>query len=284
MIIAGITSFIYFTGNLKSELPQRFTSISSNEWDRIDIEHCGYADADEFIKDADTYFNQIGEFVHGEKWPDYFKETYDNTLIKFSFTEGISNAQNGLNVIRLKVLFFQYNLAPTAHEITHIVLQNSSQSLSEGFANYCQEKFGKNPTVQNFGIDIYAFSKLYKGEKFDDVKGTIGEGGIGVTLDDEFRPVFYNLSHSFVKYLIDTYGEEKFLELYKMPFSIDIYETVYSKNLSTLKEEWLTFIDSYDVTITKSDVRESINQTFLDHGMTNEMANQISDSMVSILD
>ena len=62
-------------------------------------------------------------------------------------------------------------------------------------------------------------------------------------------PLSYTVAGSFVRFLVDTYGIEKF----KHVFPTGNFEKIYNKNLATLDQEWQAFLD--EIPLTDRDLR-----------------------------
>jgi hypothetical protein len=152
--------------------------------------------------------------------------------------------------------------AGIAHELTHYFFPNGNRMLAEGLAVYLQ--------AENFSLDVYPnFGKRIH-EKLScdlsDVLATIDLASLdkimtpaAPTLDvDVGAPpakiqAAYVVAGSFTKYLIETYGMEKFRDLYtRTPFEPgrhiprtkdrDDWMDVYQRSLSDLEREWKAII------------------------------------------
>jgi hypothetical protein len=127
----------------------------------------------------------------------------------------------------------------TAH-VLHLPYAAADITLLEGFANWASLRYWSD--WQGF-------------PSFDDAVRTYLADGRSVPLDDPpadctiaGRDVIYNERASFVGFLIDRYGMDRFLEASdtavptqraNTPFIAD-YERVYGKPLAVLLDEWLT--------------------------------------------
>ena len=70
----------------------------------------------------------------------------------------------------------------------------------------------------------------------------------------------YNQSNSFVTYLIDTYGIEKFEQIYNEKELDKKIEQVYGKNIDELEKEWIAIINSQtDLTTNEKLVNDLYN-------------------------
>ena len=115
--------------------------------------------------------------------------------------------------------------ADIVHELAHVFFPNGNRMLAEGLAVYLQQKLGGNPAYPNFGkdldqsvrellphlgpdglaqIDLPAFDAI---STPDDLSVKIGE-----SWHDESAT--YLIAGSFVKFLIESFGPDRFYQLY----------------------------------------------------------------------
>ncbi|MFJ7983087.1 peptidase MA family metallohydrolase [Lysinibacillus xylanilyticus] len=143
---------------------------------------------------------------------------------------------------------------PLVHEMTHSLLgygENFKKSsgygyfTQEGFASYMENKYGKGDSnshlfVKSF-IDsnkLIPISKLIDPTQDDTYFRPDPTSQTGATL----MSMSYIHSASFIKYLIDTYGLEKFEKLYNKKNVAKKIEEVYGKNISEIESDWVGFI------------------------------------------
>ncbi len=130
-----------------------------------------------------------------------------------------------------------------AHEITHLLAPSSghpSRYLDEGLAVYVQEKFGEEhggrpyPTM---GHDLHEETKRYALRNGGYVSmrnvDNLRRGGNRLV-----RSLAYLQEGSFVRFLIEKHGLQRFMSLYEG----GLYRTVYGKELREMEEEWHTFV------------------------------------------
>lgn len=123
------------------------------------------------------------------------------------------------------------------HELTHIFSANWSNSpnivLTEGIAEYFESLYNEKDIdkiarleTKNNNVSVLTLSKIYTNEWDNDYGYS------------------YKVAGSFVKYLIDTYGIEKFEEMYKdkyVDFEVG-FEQVYERKLHDVEKAWLAKI------------------------------------------
>jgi hypothetical protein len=138
------------------------------------------------------------------------------------------------------------------HETVHILMGpygNPPALFNEGFATYMSERLGAKALKSLSGgeFSIYERCRELKAKKeLWELKELIGFTEIGSM---ETRPsVAYPQAASFVKFLIDKYGQDKFLRAYKdlrnsddkdvQQQNIKSLEQIYGESLAELKSEW----------------------------------------------
>jgi hypothetical protein len=237
-------------------IPVRFTSrMSDDVWASANMEHSRFQTVEDFIAQADLYITAISEFVSGEDWFERYRRNDNIAHIEYRLTDGISRvtvANNGYQVnVYLRQQVFEHDLAPIAHEISHVIVpfNNRSLSLNEGLASYIQHKFGQNPSLFNWGIDPHILANLfftYAEEAYNTIFPVIGTKSPlqNEFINGELRQIFYVLSHSFAKYLIDTFGIENFMNLHESNDLINDYYTFYGKSFEEIKSEWHNVLES----------------------------------------
>ena len=246
---------------IEKESPEIFTSMTDDIWNSADMEHSGFSNKDDFLTETKYYIAAISDFTSRKD------KTYK---IEYKFTDGVSMAYSSSNVIELKKDLFEHALAPIAHETTHIVCPNkNSTSLSEGFAEYCQDIFGKNPSPQSYGLDADAWTNYLldsSPDSFEILFPDIGNSGIKDTfIYNELRQFFYLLSSSFVKYLINSYGIDNFMLLYESDNLKNDYDNIYEKPFDDLKAEWRQYIENYSEPISAQNLQDYLYELYTSH-------------------
>ncbi|MGE7674308.1 hypothetical protein ACQKMV_12100 [Lysinibacillus sp. NPDC094403] len=155
---------------------------------------------------------------------------------------------------------------PLVHELTHSVVgygNNFDKSrgyfTQEGFATYMEDKYGKNESYSHKLMKYYIDSN-----KFIPISKLIDPN----QADSYFRPALKNQkeytlqwmsyihSASFITYLIDTYGLEKFEQLYNEDDLAKKVEELYGKNISEIENDWVVFIKKSQKELTYDDKRK----------------------------
>ncbi len=173
--------------------------------------------------------NKLLTIIHVDK--------YDNQLIYFlvesrkRMKELIGDEINAGAIPRQNAVYAVYGEvnATGMHEFNHIIVHNlwgnpSSKWMSEGFAVYSDDNW--------YSYNLHPLSKyLLEKNKIISLK----------LLSENFNSyddrISYPLSGSFVKYIIEKYGYEKFRELWEE--GDDAFAKIYERSLSELEKEWI---------------------------------------------
>jgi hypothetical protein len=180
--------------------------------------------------------------------------------------------------------------AAITHELVHVSFPNGNRFLAEGLAVYLQAAIGSNPAFPNFGKplhdralellremipgfvdrDLRSLEQLRLSE-LDEIATPlpltlrVGQEFYGEEPRGQAR--IYSIVGSFVQFLIETRGTEKFGALYEqtplLPLARnagapDRWRNVYDFSLSDLEEEWKSMIVGAHASAEKSfDNREN---------------------------
>src|SRR6185503_12243032 len=103
--------------------------------------------------------------------------------------------------------------SPILHELVHVYAPNQNRFLAEGLAVYAHHLLKGAPGFPNFGEDLHRLARDVAArvsiEKLDTIPTPTPPAASG--LDER---VYYVAAGSFVGYLVETWGIDKFRELY----------------------------------------------------------------------
>jgi tetratricopeptide (TPR) repeat protein len=150
---------------------------------------------------------------------------------------------------------FDIGLDPVKNKVYTIynLFERSIDSPGIGFLMFYR-LWGYAPPVLAEGVGGYFSLSHHFTKKLITKKMWIPLGELLITRDYRKQPkdVAFWESCSFVRFLIKTYNLDKFKTLYAKSTDLTLNQTigeVYQKNLATLEEEWLSFLESYQDTI-----------------------------------
>jgi hypothetical protein len=139
------------------------------------------------------------------------------------------------------------NQAASIHEMIHVYAPNANRMLAEGLAVYGHEHLGGNAAYPTFGKDLHRVAAASAGK---DVLLKLERAATPAALEDISKDG-EALSGSFVRFLIEKHGMEKFRALYDLtPLmrmkreagAVERWQTIYGQPLDALVDGWLAAI------------------------------------------
>lgn len=254
------------------------------DWDSFDHTHSSFQTPEELLNYVKEGANEIAHLVGRSNWMDQYKvkQLRFATITSTSFSSTATRP-----TINLNTNWLGYNMAPIYHELTHIICPNrTSRSLREGLCSYTQSALGGMPCNFTYGMDphIITANLICRNDKADKVIASIGSfDHYSPYGSGEMRACFYTASHSFAAYLIDSYGMDVFMNLYTSA-NEDAYHTYYGKSHAEIHAEWLRFLETnYASDFSREDYETYLYATLVEHGWSEELANQATPSITSLL-
>jgi hypothetical protein len=137
--------------------------------------------------------------------------------------------------------------AATVHEMIHVYAPNANRFLAEGLAVYGHDLLGGPPAYPNFGKSL------------DEIAGRSANHELVIALERTPTPNALEsvskegeaIAGSFVKFLIERHGMDKFRTLYALtplapmqrdPGASARWQQVYSQSFETIMDAWLTML------------------------------------------
>ncbi|MEC9488071.1 MAG: hypothetical protein UMV23_01080 [Halanaerobium sp.] len=237
-------------------LQSKYVMIEEEEWEKLAGLSPRITDSEAFLAELDTYVEQVSDFLGKPS----VLESYSSNKIKIVVWQLDSSAKFG--TLHLNEIEVKNDLAPIAHQMTHMIsTMTKIRWLGEGLAQYLQGEFGKNPPMLTGDAPVDQLAKEFVETRpemipvlgtadtmteisFNVFNDKVEEDGIRYT-----RAGAFILSYSFSKYLIENYGKEKFLQIYRtnVVFGLeDEYQTIFGKSLDDLRNEWLDYLDTLE--------------------------------------
>jgi hypothetical protein len=182
--------------------------------------------------------------------------------------------------------------AAIAHELTHVFFPNGNRFLAEGLAVHVQDRIGENPAFPNFGRPLHELVRerlhemvpeLVPGDlqslrqiRLAELDAIATPSPLTLKVGQDFygeeprgQARIYPIAGSFVRFLVETRGMEKFRRLYERtplaPLAQDAgsperWRDVYGASLAALELEWESLILN---TTTPSSLHSNFNR---EHG------------------
>ncbi|MEW8985104.1 MAG: hypothetical protein AB2388_25785 [Bacillus anthracis] len=144
---------------------------------------------------------------------------------------------------------------PIVHELSHILLgygenfDSSSGFLTqEGIAEYFEQKYGTNNVTPHHSHMRFLkqYNKVYPLTLLASTENSTDLFRPNMSSEDGYKiqHIAYVQAGSFISYLIEAYGMEKFESIYNEQNLADTIETIYGKSLLKLEDEWLMFFEN----------------------------------------
>jgi hypothetical protein len=164
--------------------------------------------------------------------------------------------------------------AAIAHELTHVYFPNGNRFLAEGLAVYLQAEIGGNPAFPNFGRPLHqlvgellqemvpefvpANPQSHNCTQLSELDEIATPSPLTLKIGQDFygeeprgQARIYPIAGSFVQFLIETRGMEKFGALYSQTPLVSLVQTagtpdrwcsIYGISLTELEQEWKSLI------------------------------------------
>jgi hypothetical protein len=164
--------------------------------------------------------------------------------------------------------------AAITHELVHVLFPNGNRFLAEGLAVHLQAAIGGNPAFPNFGKPLHDRARELLQEiipgfldrdpksleqlQLSELDEIATPNPLTLRVGQEFygeeprgQTRIYSIVGSFVQFLIETRGTEKFVALYEqtplLPFARNVgasdrWRNAYDVSLSDLEKEWKSMI------------------------------------------
>jgi hypothetical protein len=245
---------------------------------------------DQFKADFHREAVQLEEWAAARGWPAPSLPNLQVTVSdQFKISKALVPAWNGrAGHMEFPSWRVASRKAAIAHELVHVFFPNGNRFLAEGLAVYLQAEIGGNPAFPNFGRPLHELVRKLLHEmipKFSpghpdslaqlhlaDLDTIATPSPLELKVGEDFygeeprgQAHLYPMAGSFVQFLIETRGLEKFRALYERTPLVPFEQTagarerwlgVYGLSLAELEGEWKSLIvglDSASVTETMGD-------------------------------
>lgn len=239
-------------------------------WQMTDLGYAEFQNQEEFEK---KFYEAVEKIIEITGYKDWYKQynpdmQYARVLIKIADMGYISvggkcdrpseDTTKGIfTTIYLDKKMIAVGGQILAHELTHFLCGTSfSFSLADGLAEYCDRAVtGRSSNYSSYPIDDYlkAMEILYQEQEefqekiWHEVMDSVGRAGQFYPYEnDSLRsPLWYAYSESFVSWMIQTYGMENVMDLYREGASETDYEWLEEGGFDAVKEKWYDYYDQY---------------------------------------
>jgi len=245
-LVCIIFSFLFFMINSCTSDSSKAVTIEQPSYIEIDGKNAnffietGYLNNDEI----DSIINRVEQGIVDLQ--QYFGESFLRYNTSQRKLHVYIQSGEGPSHMRAGAIFLFYvkdHKCPYIHETVHALLgQNQIKWLEDGIAVFLNDYFHSDPSFPNFGVNLDRFS----------LKVINSENSYLLSLDNSYfsfvsgmsdkrvfeRRAVYILSGSFIKYLIEKYGKDRFLKAY-ISFN---FEESFGMKIDDLKAQWVEYL------------------------------------------
>lgn len=268
-------------------------------WNDVDLTYLPFKNQSEFESTVRDYIKGITEYTGCEDWYLEYGENVEKCVITFKLLENISvgsfdNAGAKTDLIRkfsnseisTTITFsksrFESGMPFLPHELTHMIFNTvSSQSMCEGLCEYFNRKYaGENS--EYFYVKCKSVNDFQKGyseilinsignetaREYENLKAAVMdsvgrmEKGYPYAFSSTESSIWFALSESFVEYLIEQYGIEKFMDFYKKAETEEDYRMLESEGYDKIKENWIKIYNEYESEIDYEEYKKDVEDFF----------------------
>lgn len=224
-----------------------FTSISSEHFNLYTFDgHLSEETKLDFLKERESAYRKITDFFEIKTDLSVNIFLFGNEQIKYNIT-GHKGLGWGFDNNIVEVFNDSIRIDPY-HELVHVIgytINKPPALIDEGTAVYLSQLYGDKAFSRLIGFPTKSINEilllLSKNENVLTISNILSYDEIGnsknATLD-------YCISASFVEFLINKYGKQKFLELYKSLLNVNsdknkmMFEKTYREKFNQIENEW----------------------------------------------
>lgn len=224
-----------------------FTSISSEHFDLYTFDgHLNEQKRLDFLNKRESAYQEISDFFELKKSLAINIFLFENQQLKYNRT-GHKGLGWGFDNNIVEVFNDSIRIDPY-HELAHVLgytLNKPPALIDEGTAVYLSQLYGNNAFSRFMGYPTKnineIFSLLNNNEELTKLSTLLSYDEIG---NSKNATIDYCQSASFVEFLINKFGKQKFLELYKSLSNAKntknemIFEKIYHLEFDQIEYEW----------------------------------------------
>jgi hypothetical protein len=203
------------------------------------LKYVSQSDIDRVRKEAEIALNSIPPILGVE-----FNKKIKIRIVK---QKGECRIEWVNRSILLPVWHVNNKIAPIVQLISSVIVMPTQWSVVYdevyriGLGVFFQEKFGEDKSFYNYDTPDLSIHDLVRINR----DNLIPLNWLKYKRKGYWEPEIVKLgfieSGSFVSFLYEKYGDQKFKELYKTGFQVN-YKKIYGKNLQELEKEWLSYV------------------------------------------
>ena len=279
----------------KSGISIEFTYYE-DYWKKYDLTNAVYKTQEEYENAVRKYIDEIAILVNKQNWYAQYSgmntlclELHINDLESVSVQGGVLSYKESTKrstctyELYLSNEMFKNNRSQLAQAISNLVLTKKHGELNDvekGLTEYIQNSLGMGIASVNYGVDIHnyliAYTKIKQDDKYNKASMDSAREGLGkistytnyIGTHDKYKlndEVVYKFNeykvlcyHSFVDYLVQTYGFESVLKIAD-GYDDSIYNMFSPNGLKGLLEDWKNFLENYNGKMTWDEIDANIS-------------------------
>lgn len=233
-MLVTLLVLLYTAGVSAEMIESRYAMVDRADWNQYDGGINRFDNVESFLTEMDMAIEQICCYIHMQI--DY--------KITFKFVPTGSYVHLISPRVYLNIEDFQHDCIPYVYLLSNCIVRDqvSNSGLQGAFAYIMQDLYGKQPGEISKGFPIHSVAAIAADyltlENTQQVAST-DENILEFSYSE--RTDYYILTQSFIQYLIDQYGIEKFLAYYQHSIQ-ETYQSVFGKSLEQLKDDWIKFL------------------------------------------
>jgi len=217
---------------IAQDISSKYFTMKLSDWARVDSSKTKYTPS-AILDEADTYYKEINQYLFHID-PIELDRKIAVSIVPRGQVGGSNWAQN--RHIYINAGNVETGFLPLAHEITHTILCCSSlQGYSEGLADYFQNMF--TPYDKQYFF--------YKGNSHQKLKVLwthySDENNVSQIIGGYLHNGIYTEAESLVKYLIDRFGVDIFIQYFNGG-GYKSYVEVFGVSEEQIQKEWTAFV------------------------------------------
>ena len=226
-----------------------------DEWDKMDRHAMKYPEISDYLKFCYETIQFIEKKTGRYDWMDRLSNRAKDgkAILLIVFENGITSYTNpDEGSIYLDYYMMESGMSWIEHELTHMIMGECSEgTLSEGMASYIGEGLLGAEQSITYGLDPDIFVQnemLFEEhkERYAEVMEVVGNAKDPNIKRTEYGQTIYAAGHSYVKYLVNTYGMDKFNIIYDAGGSAEAYESITGNAMTEVKSDWLEYLKQFD--------------------------------------
>lgn len=265
--------------------------------DEVDFTYLPFKNQSEFENTIRDYIKGMTKYTGCEDWYLEYGDDIEECAITFKFDSISFGSYDNLGgktdpvrkisdnkvstTITLNRSHFESGRTHLAHELTHMIFGATfSQPICEGLCDYLSRKYeGEKssyfslkcntvndilkgyyePTIREY----YSQEELREYELYKyELMNSIASMGTGYSygLSGSEASIWFNFSESFVGYLIEEYGIEKFMDFYKYAETEEDYVMLDPEGYVKIQNDWIKMYNEYESELDAEEFQKEIEE------------------------